>query len=96
MRFTFIMLTALFFSLLQADADAQSGENKTRRGDRADRTSPSARGQRKLISTRGSSILRQPAWFGTLESARKEAARTDLPILLFVARPECRGVPGVW
>jgi len=36
------------------------------------------------------------AWFGTLASARAEAARTQRPIFLLAARPECRGVPGYW
>ena len=36
------------------------------------------------------------AWFGTLEGARSEAKRTNRPILLLAARPECRGVPGFW
>ncbi|MHC4408173.1 MAG: hypothetical protein ACYS0E_00720 [Planctomycetota bacterium] len=36
------------------------------------------------------------AWYGTLESARAEAKRTNRPILLTSARPECRDVPGFW
>jgi len=36
------------------------------------------------------------AWFGTLDSALAEAKRTERPIFLVAARPECRGVPGKW
>lgn len=36
------------------------------------------------------------AWFGTLESARREAARTNRPIFLLAARPCAGGVPGFW
>ncbi|MEM7232104.1 MAG: hypothetical protein AAF517_08020 [Planctomycetota bacterium] len=36
------------------------------------------------------------AWFGTLESARKEAARTNRPIFLLAARPCAGSVPGFW
>ena len=43
-------------------------------------------------ATAGESI----AWYGTLDAARAEAKRTDRPILLISARPECRGVPGFW
>lgn len=36
------------------------------------------------------------AWYGTLDSAMAEAKRTERPIFLVAARPECRGVPGKW
>ena len=35
-------------------------------------------------------------WFGTLASARAEAKRTQRPILLMSAAPQCHDVPGVW
>jgi len=36
------------------------------------------------------------AWYGVLEHARKEAARTGKPILLMSGAPACSGVPGMW
>lgn len=36
------------------------------------------------------------AWFGAWESARAEAKRTNRPILLLSAAPQCHDVPGVW
>ena len=36
------------------------------------------------------------AWFGTLESARAEAKRTNRPIFLLAARPCAGQVPGFW
>ena len=36
------------------------------------------------------------AWFGTWESAQAEAKRTNRPILLLSAAPQCHDVPGVW
>lgn len=36
------------------------------------------------------------AWYSTLDSALAEAERTEKPILLIAARPECQGVPGKW
>lgn len=38
----------------------------------------------------------QIAWYGTLQSALDEAARTERPIFLVAARPEYRSVPGFW
>ena len=35
-------------------------------------------------------------WFGTLASARAEAARTKRPIFLVSAAPQCHDVPGIW
>lgn len=35
-------------------------------------------------------------WFGTLDSARAEAKRTNRPILLLAAAPHCHNVSGVW
>lgn len=36
------------------------------------------------------------AWYGVLEDARAEAARTGRPILFMSAAPLCTGVPGMW
>jgi hypothetical protein len=36
------------------------------------------------------------AWYGVLEHAREEAARTGKPILLMSGAPACSGVPGMW
>jgi hypothetical protein len=36
------------------------------------------------------------AWFSTLESGLAEARRTQKPIFLISARPNCRNVPGAW
>ncbi|MEI6236044.1 MAG: hypothetical protein WCT04_23560 [Planctomycetota bacterium] len=35
-------------------------------------------------------------WFATLDSAKKEAARTGRPILLISGTPHCSGVSGIW
>ena len=36
------------------------------------------------------------AWFGRLDDARAEAARTGRPILMMSAAPQCSGAPGMW
>ena len=36
------------------------------------------------------------AWFGTWESAKREARRSQRPILLVSAAPFCHSVPGMW
>ena len=36
------------------------------------------------------------AWFGTWEGAKAEARRTNRPLLLVSAAPQCHDVPGVW
>ena len=43
-----------------------------------------------------SKTVEKIAWFGTLDSARQEAARTNRPIFLLAARPCSGGVPGFW
>jgi hypothetical protein len=35
-------------------------------------------------------------WFGTLKAGVAEAKRTNRPILLMSAVPECHGVSGIW
>lgn len=35
-------------------------------------------------------------WFATLESAKKEAARTNRPILVISGTPHCSGISGIW
>jgi hypothetical protein len=35
-------------------------------------------------------------WFGTIKAGLAEARRTNRPILLMSAVPECHGVSGVW
>lgn len=35
-------------------------------------------------------------WYGVLEEGLDEAARTERPILLLSAAPQCAGVPGMW
>jgi hypothetical protein len=45
---------------------------------------------------RAPSSVEEIAWFGTLESARREAARSGRPIFLIAARPCRGGVPGFW
>ena len=35
-------------------------------------------------------------WFGTWEGAKAEAERTQKPILLLAAAPQCHGISGVW
>ena len=36
------------------------------------------------------------AWYGVLQDGLQEAQRTDRPILLLTAAPQCNGVPGMW
>ncbi len=36
------------------------------------------------------------AWFGSWQAGLAEAKRTDRPILLMSAAPQCHGVPGMW
>ena len=35
-------------------------------------------------------------WYGTLEGGLAEAKRSDRPILLISAAPQCQAVSGVW
>ncbi len=35
-------------------------------------------------------------WFATLESALAEAKRSDRPIFVVSAAPQCHGTPGIW
>jgi hypothetical protein len=35
-------------------------------------------------------------WFGTVKGGGAEAKRTNRPILLMSAVPECHGVSGIW
>lgn len=35
-------------------------------------------------------------WFATLDSAKKEAARTGRPILVISGTPHCSGISGIW
>ncbi len=35
-------------------------------------------------------------WYGTLDSGLAEAKRTNKPIFLLSAAPQCLGVPGIW
>ncbi len=36
------------------------------------------------------------AWYGTLQSGLAEAKRSNRPILLLSAAPQCLGVSGIW
>ena len=36
------------------------------------------------------------AWYGTLQSGLAEAERSQKPILLVSAAPQCLGVSGIW
>jgi hypothetical protein len=36
------------------------------------------------------------AWYGSWEVGLAEAKRTQRPILLMSAAPQCHGVPGMW
>lgn len=36
------------------------------------------------------------AWFGSWEEGLAAAKRTDRPIFLMSATPQCNGVPGMW
>ena len=35
-------------------------------------------------------------WYGTWEGARAEAARSERPILLLSAAPQCHNISGLW
>lgn len=36
------------------------------------------------------------AWYATLESGLAEAQRSNRPVLLISAAPQCLGVSGIW
>ena len=80
---------AMLVTLASTNCDAQQRSRKDK--SKAQQTSPKATPKSK--SDTGEEEI---AWFSTLESARSEAQRTELPILLIAARPECQGVPGQW
>ncbi len=42
------------------------------------------------------SLSPRVAWYTSLDQARKDAARLNLPILVQSAAPQCRSVPGMW
>ena len=35
-------------------------------------------------------------WYGAWDAAKREAKRTNRPILLLSAAPQCRGISGIW
>ncbi|MGC4042469.1 MAG: hypothetical protein QM758_01545 [Armatimonas sp.] len=35
-------------------------------------------------------------WFGSLKAGLAEAKRTNRPVLLLSAAPQCHGIPGIW
>ena len=35
-------------------------------------------------------------WYGAWDAAKTEAKRTNRPILLLSAAPQCRGISGIW
>ena len=41
-------------------------------------------------------VVAKIAWYSTLESGLAEAKRSQRPILLISAAPQCLGVPGTW
>ena len=52
--------------------------------------------EKSASAVAGSSPDARIAWFGTWESAKREAGRSQRPILLVAAAPFCHGVPGMW
>tara|TARA_R110002126_G_scaffold1402_13_gene8035 strand:- start:13430 stop:13672 length:243 start_codon:yes stop_codon:yes gene_type:complete len=36
------------------------------------------------------------AWYSNLDDALAEAKRTNQPVLVHAAAPQCSGVPGMW
>jgi hypothetical protein len=36
------------------------------------------------------------AWYSNLDDALAEAKRTNRPVLVHAAAPQCSGVPGMW
>lgn len=47
-------------------------------------------------STAAAETAAKIQWFGNLEQALKVAKRTQRPILMSSAAPQCGGVPGMW
>lgn len=41
-------------------------------------------------------ITPRVAWYGRLADGLAEAKRSNRPILLLSAAPQCEGVPGIW
>ena len=85
MRKTVSLLTVFlaFFSIVVNESTAQRANDLGGQDNRS-QSSMQDTDQEKL------------AWYGTLDSALAEAKRTERPIFLVAARPECRGVPGKW
>ena len=83
MRITTLLLAAILAALLAAPFSAQGRREGSR--ERGGRNVP-------LEGTTEPAI----AWYGVLEDARREAARTGKPILLMSGSPACSGVPGMW
>lgn len=87
--------TALFIAasmlvtLASTNCDAQQRSRK-------DKSKTKQTGQKETGKSKSVAGEEEIAWFSTLESARSEAQRTRLPIMLIAARPECQGVPGQW
>ena len=75
---------AIGLALLSVAAIAMTADAQDRRG-RANRSvAGSTAGQARI------------AWYGSLERAKAEAARSGRPILFLSAAPMCQGVPGIW
>ena len=53
-------------------------------------------GQDQASEARSLSTPPRVAWYTSLDQARKDAARLNLPILVQSAAPQCRSVPGMW
>lgn len=55
---------------------------------------PAAQAQERQSASSG--LEPKIAWFGRLSDGLAEAKRTNRPILLVSAAPQCEGVPGIW
>ena len=49
-----------------------------------------------LTSIAAAEIPSGITWYGVLDEGLAEAQRTQRPILLLSAAPQCAGVPGLW
>lgn len=89
------ILALLMCFSISLDAFAQrnnEGRRSQKQGDRQRKTKTN----QNQFGAPDTSKQEKIAWFSTLESALAEAKRTQRPIFMTAARPECQGVPGIW
>lgn len=88
---------ALALSLLASLAAAQGLEREDPKREDPQRQGRSSRGGPTQAEDRVEAPERPGiAWFGRWADAQAEASRTQRPILLMSAAPQCSGAPGLW